>query len=715
MKHHFAVLNSNEVTLDGTSFPLEALAESLWQTAVVGIPSNLGHDAHRPIGWMLPYGLYLEPQLVRTVGELLLPDSAADSQQIVDAHERAFYNRQQRMGAPFEAPLTALLKSYVTEARRYLYCEAFACIEPGLAQRVFPEITQNLDNKGLVYLADILKTFTYLGQGVFAHKIKPLTVFAHPYFRRSLSRRNNFHFLFLDELLSHANNPHVRIRLRMDWDMVGYAPSVQTQLEYEFWRGPRYDDDIAAITPGLAHYHSSEFERVYYGIAATEFIWEASEESDGKPQSKPRRLHEFEMEEVKDAEVPGTESFGCRYMHAFYDKDAATFEHFDGAIRLYNWEQMAERVGTPMNKFGHGSDYTKLFRIDDPLRLDEKRPGPGLALRDWKSLVTKYMQGNPQVYEYFGEDKPGGTHLLEDVPHSVREELVPYSMQAGDGVRLLASFHALAAPATEERVVTGRDAVTDMRGQQRVVLEYDVIEVRKALLALGADLTIPTDVGFIYAEDGYWNIPTIFHGGPDPQAALNLTVRALNNLIQAAHAQGNDQVISFTLAWAMEDKEARVSALGHVADLAAWLRQVRSIPTQRPAFNKWLGQQESYLNAQARAATDWPKLDYIAKSDGVLFIERRLVDQQYISKLGYAGHALRYELALPASRRELAEAFVRGEIAAVAMREAYRMDCSKTGQDYWLSPHSKLLEPDVKAIVVDVKLAALCWTDKPDI
>nr|GFA95849.1 hypothetical protein [Tanacetum cinerariifolium] len=609
-------------------------------------------------------------------------------------------------GTRFIAPLKELLEKYVTEDCRYLYCEAFCCIETDLAKRAFPKLTRNLDDDGLVYLTDLLKDFTYLGQGVFAHKRLKLTVCAHPYFRRSLSRFNNFHFLFLDELMSHVGNRHVRLRLRLDWDMVGYAPSFQKQLEYEFWRGPKFDDEIGNIAPGLTKYKSDDFERVYYGTAATEFVWKANEETDGKPRTKPRLLHEFEMEEVKDSEVPGTESFGCRYMHAIYDKNAATFEHFDGAIRMYDFAQMAERAGTSMDEFGRVSEYTKLFRIDDPLRLDVKRTGKGLALSDWKSLVTKYMQGNPQVYEYFGEEKPGGAHLLDEAPHSMREELVPSSMNAGQGVRLMASFHALEEQPAGERVVTGRDEVTDVNNITRPVLEYDVIEVRKALHALGADLVIPSDVVFIYAEDGYWNIPTIYHGEQDPQTAINLTIQALNNLVQAAHTRGHDQAVSFTLAWAMDEKEARISVLGHVTDLAAWFKKMPVLPTQRKAFMKWLLQQEKYLNSLPVTETDWPKLDYIAKSDGVLFIGRKIVNRQWLNRLWYEDGALRFELALTADRIDLVEALNRQEIAIRAVWEDGKMICSKTGMDYWLSPHSKNLESDVS---VRVGKGALQW------
>ena len=120
-------------------------------------------------------------------------------------------------------------------------------------------------------------------------------------------------------------------------------------------------------------------------LTELEFFWKSNNE-----------LHEFELEEVKDDLAPTlTDTYGCRYIHSIYNKDNSEFQHFDGAIRSYSTELMSERRDSKMTEFGRKSDYTKLFRVDGKL-----------SLSSWKSLVTNYLQGNPEIYEYFNLPKP---------------------------------------------------------------------------------------------------------------------------------------------------------------------------------------------------------------------------------------------------------------------------------------------------------------------
>ncbi|WP_035566138.1 hypothetical protein [Hymenobacter sp. IS2118] len=381
MESIFAVFNSDAVSRDGTWFSLTTLEDILWQTTPAGVPSNFGHDSHRPAGWAQPTGLYFQPGIVRSTGLLLLPETAEEEEFIREHHAQAWTRRQQESAALYLEDLRRELQGQITNAARFLTCEALACLEPNLAERVFPELGANLDKAGLIYLSDLLETFTYKSHGVFQHNKRPLLVFAHPYFRRSLSRANNFHWAFLEELLQQAANPNILVRIRLDGDMVGYAPSFLEPLEYEYWHGPKFNDEIASISDGLTRHTAKDYEHRFYGIQRTEFIWRTGEEPVPLKGQPPRTTHTFELEEVQDVELPANgaeDTYGCRYVHSIYDRQSETFEHFDGAIRLYDLEQMAERVDTDMDKAGHRSLYTKLFRIDDKGRLLNKQTGPGL-------------------------------------------------------------------------------------------------------------------------------------------------------------------------------------------------------------------------------------------------------------------------------------------------------------------------------------------------
>lgn len=570
-------------------------------------------------------------------------------------------------------------------------------MEPTLAARVFPELGSTLDKDGLIYLSDLLTTFTYKSHGVFQHNKRPLLVFAHPYFHRSLSRANNFHWAFLEELLQQAVNPNIVVRIRLDGDMVGYAPSFLEPFEYEYWHGPKFNDEIASIPDGLTRHIAKDYEHRFYGIQRTEFIWRTGEEPGPLKGQPPRVTHTFELEEVQDVELPANgaqDTYGCRYVHSIYDRQAETFEHFDGAIRLYDLEQMAERVDTDMDKAGHRSQYTKLFRIDDKGRLLDKQTSPGLALRDWKSLIANYLQGNPLIAEYFQAEEEEETMDSEeraDDAADAQNLVVPYSMQPGDGIRLQVAYQAEQALVGPDRQLIGYSIFT-RNGQRQSVVEYDVIELRKALQRLGTDLFIPASLVPLCSEDGYLNIPTIFHGGSNAEATLATTVQALANLIEALCHQQRDKVCAFTLAWNAAERQVSISVLGHITDLRAWLGQAGQPPIARAEFIHWLERQKSYLNGLPRTRANYPLVEKVAKSDGVLYLKRQSVHQ--LSTIEAAAVRTR-------------------DLVVSATWQPKMVRCNTCGADYWQCSHSTVLDTGVGTTVIGAELVGQFWTDRP--
>lgn len=162
-----------------------------------------------------------------------------------------------------------------------------------------------------------------------------------------MSRYNNFNTGFIDKLLK-SDSDVSPVRVRIDDAYIGYTPSYIGNVEFEFWFGPSYSDDIMSIPEGLTTYVPDETERFYNPVCKTEFLWE---NKDGKRQ--------FEMEEVAEDEMPTNKGhYGCRYMHSFYDPVTGVFDHFDGAIRIYDEDIFGEEY----SKVGH--------RCFDKLRRD---------------------------------------------------------------------------------------------------------------------------------------------------------------------------------------------------------------------------------------------------------------------------------------------------------------------------------------------------------
>ncbi len=691
MKTNLSVLNSNSINRYGYRFSVGALESGLWQKAVIGMPTNIGHDMHRPIGWTIPFGLYFQPGLVRSTGKMLFAETDEDTDKIRQAHNSTTVNHYHKEYKKHEDKFEPLVKEHLSKDEKIIYCGTTAIVDKNIIERIFPELIELKDKDSLIYLTDLFKHFTYKKQGVFFHKKSNLAIFAHSYFRRSLSRHNNFHYIFLDQLIEQHKNEKVKVRIAIDFDMIGYATSYSDSHELEYWWGPKYSDDISQIPIGLTTHKCNDFEKKYYGISTTEFFWKIHEGN-----------HEFELEELKEEPAPSLDEdhYGCRYIHSIFKDSEKTFEHFDGAIRMYDGELMLERIGKSMTDFGRRSQYTKLFRLDGEISLD-----------NWKSLTTNYLQGNPLIYEYFNIQKPDSSHLLEEHPTSLKEKLIPYSINENDGIRILVSYHAKNESLTDERIVSIFDELELDDGIHRF-LEYDIIEIKKALNRINKDLTIPKDVTLGYAEDLYWNIPAIFHGLLDPQNSMNDTMQAISMLVTAMNNKKKNKIISFTLCWNMDDKEVRVSILGHSTDIFNWLVNCKSIPTSRDKFIIWLESQSKYLENYINKNSENPNLFRIVHFDGVLYMHRKPVALNATIEYKNSERGVGFELSVPSSNVELANAIENNIIIPVPSCIAKKVTCSITNSDYWTSPYSAILDDNVVMHVEDFQFMGLYWTDR---
>lgn len=443
--------NSDAMNRYRMMFTIGALEDMIFDNALDGVPSLISHDFHRPIGWHTPFGLYFEPKLTRVVGEYLLPENDKEEQVIYKAHHAAFSKRDEDHCQSHLAEFEGHIENFLTDEAGYFFNGCVLYQDQDIITRIYPELVNRQDKDGLIFVSDVLKSFEYLGQGVFKEKNGSLAIFCHQFFRRNLSRRNNFYFYFLDDFICN-NNPDITLRIALDSDLIGYAPSFNIQMELEYWWGPNYSDDIENIPGGVTVHKCSDRQKLFSGISETQFWWKKSHEEKI-----------LEAEELRDRPVLGVgkDSYGCRYVHSIYKN--GVFSHFDGAIRMYGTEKMTERLENPINKAGKNAEYTKLFRIDGKLELSK-----------WKTYVTNYFQDNPLFYEYFGlktqyEELLKGIEPKDERP--IQEKLVPYLMRAEDGVRIFVSYHSPSDPISVDRKFINLDHVLLENGDRKPSME----------------------------------------------------------------------------------------------------------------------------------------------------------------------------------------------------------------------------------------------------
>lgn len=404
MRYELAVFNTDQVNKKRIKFSASGLMrsdethqrEAFLAQAPVGTPAHMQHDMHRVIGWSRQLGHYIDGEMVRVLGCIEYPETEEDRAVLQD---RVARHRKRVNGdsiEPYRRELTAKLGFSDGKDLTFIRMESVFAKREGLAAKQYPEFfalnSAIVDKDGLVDYDELLARTTELAPGVFHDKKRDLVLVAHRFFRRRLSHLNALNTEFLTSFSGVASgHPDLRARLRLDPDLLGDPASTKGLIELEYWRGPKYDDDINKIPNGVAEHKADEQTRLFEGVDRTQVWWKAPETRT--VGSTPAEYRTFEVEELIEDPSSGlaSEQYGCRYAHAEYSADAAAITHFDGAIRAYEGAQYLARFEASIDRAGKQSDYSKLFRFDGVLPVS-----------DWKRLLSDYYRGNNLIPEYLG-------------------------------------------------------------------------------------------------------------------------------------------------------------------------------------------------------------------------------------------------------------------------------------------------------------------------
>jgi hypothetical protein len=686
MKRIRVISASDTVNRYGSRLAVEALVGALWDNCELGNPLLLNHDFTRPIGWTRAVAIHMEPGLSRLVGQHLIPETENE----ID-HLAATLNRylQKKLADECETELEVLrdLASDHLLGRGTPLCGGcVALVETDLAKRALPDLFSEMDRDGLIPVSKLM----LVGPGVY--RVGEFAVFAHPSFRRSFSRLNTLNAPFLSRIHDLPGDS-LDIRIALDPDMLGLASTYRESVELEFWWGPRFDDNLTSIPTGVTRHEADKMELLFHGISRTEFWWQSRD-----------KQHIFEAEELKD--IPDTSGerarYGCRYAHSLVEEQTNTVTHLDGAVRTYSEERMIERLEAKISEFGRDTDYTKLWRVDGKIDV-----------ATWKGLLSDYFRNNRLVGEYLGAPSIKGVTApaqRANAETGVRE-YVPYSIQAGDGVRVSLSFDARLSGVTERMAFSPE--VLALEGERASVVEMEAIELKKALAKRRTPLHISSE-GLMKYGDGYANLPLVLHGQTSTEEDLYETLDAIETLVRAWHQQEFDLVVSHHVVFPVQGKDALISVYGHVADLANWFSNPLSRPsTTIKELREWAGQVSAFLSQNYRPADDTPSLGETLKDTGILWAERRLLDEdEYLLTYSEERSALEYlvKIAKDKTSVRLLEEEKISPALALLVKDS---KCSACGASYVDCQCSKLLDEDVSQRITDVRDAFVFWTDQP--
>lgn len=513
----------------------------------------------------------------------------------------------------------------------------------------------------------------------------------HPYFRRSYSSYNCFNLDFIDTLLKNQSSD-INIRLKFDLNKLCFYPSLKQQLEYDFWYGPNYNDDIESIPNGVTQYQTDSTVRFFTQSLKTEFWWKSNnEQRDGKEV----KLRELEMEEVKDAEckIVGDEHFLCKYVHSIYNTDEESFEHFDGAIRDYDMEKILYRIDNPINICPKNTLYTKIFRIDGKV-----------SLKLWKTLITMFYRENSSIYEYFGVKKER-TQCIDKQDNLGIKKYVPYSLSEGDGIHLNIAYFRK-EDSNESFMIGSHDVIA--YGNKKInAIDVDTIDIVKELKKNGCICTIPDDVTFYDTNDGYHCIPMIKIGGDELNNNLAKLIAVIKNITFQQVANNDNKVYSYTISWCMEDKNIVFSFAAHIKDLNHWLSTIDIIPTEHQSFSNWLEKQYHYIQKE-KLPRALPLKCIL--SDGMIFFDRRNVQEDVNYKIFKQDGKLMSSLEIPKENEDIINYIKGNSLKVVPLWIINKMEDNE-GVDYLTSTKSTM-KGETVAEVKEGHYAWSYWTDK---
>jgi hypothetical protein len=438
-----------------------------------------------------------------------------------------------------------------------------------------------VDKDGLVDYSALLARTRQVEPGVFHEPRQDLLLFAHPYFRRSLSRANSLNAYVLRSFDAAAATSKAQARLRLDPDLIGVPDSVSHVIELEYWGGPKFDEDLGKIPSGVTEHKNDDPERIYSQIDKTQVWWKPPEDRRDA-EGGAFQVRTLEVEELIDAPSPGlaADAFDCRYAHAEFHMAEGCISHFDGAIRAYDSEAYLERIGFRIDRAGKHAAYTKLFRLDG-----------AIPTADWKRVFSDFFRGNRLIPEYLGAEMEGNF-----VPPPSDDERGPArlpDLSAYIGLTL-----ADLPPPSTIRVVADQQMRRD-----EAALPYAEIGPG----SLGELMTSWADrekTGLLTAELPSANLARIALPGSPPNRKDWVEVcGALAEALDREAESGTLEHVSLAIVWQANGLSTTLSLPGRAPLVAALLHEALSIVHPDEPASEWA---EPFRDALLRVA---PELD----------------------------------------------------------------------------------------------------------
>ncbi len=691
MKIKPTILSSNLINRYNMIFSVQALESALRQSWDRPLPSSIGHDTHRPAGWINALALHIQPSLARLFGAI----SYAEKDEELKMVEHVLHDSIRHQRAQLDEKKVAELRKRIgghLSAEAQLHAQAcVSFIDRGIASRVAPKVFEAKDADGLFQL----RTLKAVGPGVFEHN--GLLLFAHRFFRRSLSHYNTLNDLFLRRLIDAAGDAELNVRIALDEDLVGHPETLRENIELHYWWGPHFTDELAQNKWGITRHEASEEDRFYNAVGSTEFWWY---EQDNRKT--------FECEELRDLNAPSlgqsASEFGCRFVHSILDSTNGRPYHLDGAVRLYSEDKMLERVGKNIYEFGRNAAYTKLWRIDG-----------SLSVPLWKALITDYYRDNHLPGEYFGgieeNDEATRPKVITLAPDLPLHEFAPAALAVDDGVRLAISYHPPSEHSEQRRaVVTERLSTEDGSFDY---FEAAAVELLKLLKRRRLPVTEPANTKIVMFDDLADNLPLLEHCGINAPADAETTVTAVRDYCLALNRRDQNRMLTFHIGVRYATFDANFSFAGHVRDLCIWFeKRGTALPKAEAEIGPWSESAYSFLTETFPHASDLPPLGNMIQLSGMLLVTRKFLKPDEFTLIPNESGVPQVGLRNCEAVRRASSLIETKRLFPTTAWILTASRCEKCGNAYQTCNCIKFIDLGVTQTIIDAELLGYFWTDR---
>lgn len=645
-----------------------------------GTPSNLNHDSTKFIGWNYITGIYMEPGKAYVTNEMRIPETNEEYDIFMKKNKDYLYKKCYIDRKEKYDELKEMLGDKLTGKSRPALISCVAYEDENILFKVFPEIEKEM-HKGLIDL----NFMTPVLPGVY--KRGNYLIFAHRYFRRNCSMINSLNGEFLKKLQD-LHNSDLNVQIALDVNMIGLLGTEKAELEYQYWWGPKFNEDLSSIPMGVTKHNNQHYDNVFTNLCFTEFGWYIQDERQT-----------FECEEVSDQPniIDGsTEYYGCRFVHSMLNPTTNLPNHLDGAIRAYTDEQILERLDISIDKSERDTWYTKLWRIDNDMPVSL-----------WKELITNYYRDNMLIGEYFsGEDEKFTKIVLED---NSKDEIIPLQkyipvdMNENNGLRIYFRYMPLIEINEEYDVVLKSNEFLVYNERKMRVMESETITILKLLKRYGLNIRIPATAR-IGHEDMVFNFPTFMCKNAD---TAKIVQQAIADLCKVWSDNNHDRLISYSITANYEDEAIYFSFAGHVADFTSIFTSLGTTFPQKDHANKWI---EALYNENNKfpVANQHPKVADIMAESSHLRFRRALVPTKYLQEIKMEDKCLTINFV---EKKEIAEELLNNKIGIAPIYHIEITKCMKCQKDYISCDCVKFIDETSEKIEKFEFLGA-AWTNR---